>query len=151
MAGKLVNIKLHIRRLQRVVKESRSVCTCDCRRPNVTSPVTPAWLHDCETFSFLIIFCTWCWFFYFNSLHVVMRDLEIGGIIFPFFFFRSIDVNVELGPYFSFLVCTTYDSVFSGFLMGKSGYSSNSSSNVVVLFLIFAGIPFACFFFPPIK
>ncbi|EOY10084.1 Exostosin family protein isoform 1 [Theobroma cacao] len=32
MAGKLVNIKLHTRRSQRVVKESRSVCTCDCRR-----------------------------------------------------------------------------------------------------------------------
>lgn len=36
MAGKLVNIKLHTRRLQRVVKDSRSVCTCDCRRANVT-------------------------------------------------------------------------------------------------------------------
>ncbi|XP_071713465.1 probable arabinosyltransferase ARAD1 [Rutidosis leptorrhynchoides] len=39
MAGKLVNIKLHIRRSQRVVKESRSICMCDCRRPNVTSPL----------------------------------------------------------------------------------------------------------------
>ncbi|KAL3630805.1 hypothetical protein CASFOL_023789 [Castilleja foliolosa] len=38
MAGKLVNIKLHTRRSQRVVKESRSICTCDCRRPNSTSP-----------------------------------------------------------------------------------------------------------------
>ncbi|XP_059304358.1 probable arabinosyltransferase ARAD1 [Lycium ferocissimum] len=38
MAGKLVNIKLHTRRSQRVVKGSRSVCTCECRRPNVTSP-----------------------------------------------------------------------------------------------------------------
>ncbi|KAL0299818.1 UNVERIFIED_CONTAM: putative arabinosyltransferase A [Sesamum radiatum] len=38
MAGKLVNIKLHVRRSQRVVKESRSVCTCECRRPNSTSP-----------------------------------------------------------------------------------------------------------------
>ncbi|XVF56578.1 hypothetical protein PTKIN_Ptkin06aG0132400 [Pterospermum kingtungense] len=37
MAGKLVNIKLHTRRSQRVVKESRSVCTCDCRRANITS------------------------------------------------------------------------------------------------------------------
>lgn len=36
MAGKLVNIKLHTRRSQRVVKESRSVCTCDCRRGNTT-------------------------------------------------------------------------------------------------------------------
>lgn len=39
MAGKLVNIKLHTRRSQRVVKESRSLCTCDCRRANSTSPV----------------------------------------------------------------------------------------------------------------
>ncbi|KAL7003810.1 hypothetical protein U1Q18_004954 [Sarracenia purpurea var. burkii] len=38
MAGKLVNIKLHTRRSQRVVKESRSLCTCDCRRANFTSP-----------------------------------------------------------------------------------------------------------------
>ncbi|XP_059667393.1 probable arabinosyltransferase ARAD1 [Cornus florida] len=38
MAGKLVNIKLHTRRSQRVVKESRSVCFCDCRRANFTSP-----------------------------------------------------------------------------------------------------------------
>ncbi|KAL7106688.1 hypothetical protein ACP275_06G009700 [Erythranthe tilingii] len=38
IAGKLVNIKLHLRRSQRVVKESRSVCTCDCRRPNSTNP-----------------------------------------------------------------------------------------------------------------
>ncbi|RAL46319.1 hypothetical protein DM860_015312 [Cuscuta australis] len=37
MAGKLVNIKLHTRRSQRVVKESRSLCTCDCRRPNFTN------------------------------------------------------------------------------------------------------------------
>ncbi|MFQ6627523.1 hypothetical protein Gotur_005265 [Gossypium turneri] len=36
MAGKLVNIKLHTRRSQRVVKESRGVCTCDCRRSNST-------------------------------------------------------------------------------------------------------------------
>lgn len=39
MAGKLINIKLHTRRSQRVVKESRSLCTCDCRRANSTSPV----------------------------------------------------------------------------------------------------------------
>nr|XP_023900861.1 probable arabinosyltransferase ARAD1 [Quercus suber] len=38
MAGKLVNIKLHTRRSQRVVKESRSLCTCDCRPANITSP-----------------------------------------------------------------------------------------------------------------
>ncbi|KAK6926168.1 Exostosin, GT47 domain [Dillenia turbinata] len=38
IAGKLVNIKLHCRRSQRVVKESRSACTCECRRPNSTSP-----------------------------------------------------------------------------------------------------------------
>ncbi|XP_009788180.1 putative arabinosyltransferase ARAD1 [Nicotiana tabacum] len=38
IAGKLVNIKLHTRRSQRVVKGSRSVCTCECRHPNVTSP-----------------------------------------------------------------------------------------------------------------
>ncbi|XP_039034107.1 probable arabinosyltransferase ARAD1 [Hibiscus syriacus] len=36
MGGKLVNIKLHTRRSQRVVKESRSVCSCDCRRGNIT-------------------------------------------------------------------------------------------------------------------
>lgn len=38
MAGKLVNIKLHTRRSQRVVKESRNLCTCDCRPANITSP-----------------------------------------------------------------------------------------------------------------
>ncbi|KAG6714662.1 hypothetical protein I3842_05G213200 [Carya illinoinensis] len=38
MAGKLVNIKLHTRRSQRVVKQSRSLCTCDCQRANITSP-----------------------------------------------------------------------------------------------------------------
>ncbi|KAK3162250.1 hypothetical protein QOZ80_1BG0087380 [Eleusine coracana subsp. coracana] len=36
IAGKLVNIKLHIRRSQRVVRESRSSCTCDCRVGNIT-------------------------------------------------------------------------------------------------------------------
>lgn len=36
IAGKLMNIKLHIRRSQRVVKESRSLCTCACRRANLT-------------------------------------------------------------------------------------------------------------------
>ncbi|KAK8690185.1 hypothetical protein V6N13_088886 [Hibiscus sabdariffa] len=40
MSGKLVNIKLHTRRSQRVVKESRSVCTCDCRRGNITASST---------------------------------------------------------------------------------------------------------------
>ncbi|KAF5450697.1 hypothetical protein F2P56_031026 [Juglans regia] len=38
MAGKLVNIKLHTRRSQRVVKQSRSLCTCNCQRANITSP-----------------------------------------------------------------------------------------------------------------
>lgn len=37
LAGKLINIKLHTRRSQRVVKDSRSICTCDCRRANFTS------------------------------------------------------------------------------------------------------------------
>uniref|UniRef100_A0A0D9V6Z7 NAC domain-containing protein n=1 Tax=Leersia perrieri TaxID=77586 RepID=A0A0D9V6Z7_9ORYZ len=36
IAGNLVNIKLHIRRSQRVVRESRSVCTCECRVGNNT-------------------------------------------------------------------------------------------------------------------
>ncbi|CAI0466955.1 unnamed protein product [Linum tenue] len=39
MAGKVVNIKLHTRRSQRVVKESRSICTCDCRRPAANATV----------------------------------------------------------------------------------------------------------------
>ncbi|XP_078438156.1 exostosin family protein [Wolffia australiana] len=38
IAGKLVNIKLHMRRSQRVVRESRSLCTCDCRQGNYTEP-----------------------------------------------------------------------------------------------------------------
>ncbi|KVI07513.1 Exostosin-like protein, partial [Cynara cardunculus var. scolymus] len=37
MAGKVANIKLHIRRSQRVVKESRSICMCDCKPPNITT------------------------------------------------------------------------------------------------------------------
>ncbi|CAL4973507.1 unnamed protein product [Urochloa decumbens] len=36
IAGKLLNIKLHIRRSQRVVRESRSMCTCECRVGNTT-------------------------------------------------------------------------------------------------------------------
>ncbi|KAJ0243677.1 Exostosin domain-containing protein [Hirschfeldia incana] len=36
IAGKLVNIKLHTRRSQRVVKGSRSICRCDCWIPNST-------------------------------------------------------------------------------------------------------------------
>ncbi|ONM37077.1 Exostosin family protein [Zea mays] len=36
IAGKLVNIKLQIRRSQRLVKESRSICTCECRVGNTT-------------------------------------------------------------------------------------------------------------------
>lgn len=38
IAGKLVNVKLQIRRSQRVVKGSRSICTCECRSPNSTIP-----------------------------------------------------------------------------------------------------------------
>ncbi|KAF2599428.1 hypothetical protein F2Q68_00007416 [Brassica cretica] len=43
IAGKLVNIKLHTRRSQRVVKGSRSICRCDCWRPNSTAsnPLSP--------------------------------------------------------------------------------------------------------------
>ncbi|XP_074349418.1 putative arabinosyltransferase ARAD1 [Apium graveolens] len=37
LSGKLVNIKLHTRRSQRVVKGSRSLCTCDCKPANFTS------------------------------------------------------------------------------------------------------------------
>nr|CAB3474584.1 unnamed protein product [Digitaria exilis] len=36
IAGKLLNIKLHIRRSQRVVRESRSICACECRVGNTT-------------------------------------------------------------------------------------------------------------------
>ncbi|KAK4256147.1 hypothetical protein QN277_009052 [Acacia crassicarpa] len=42
LAGKVVNIKLHLRRSQRVVEGSRSLCTCDCRRANTTSHTAPA-------------------------------------------------------------------------------------------------------------
>ncbi|GAB4826420.1 hypothetical protein Ancab_009285 [Ancistrocladus abbreviatus] len=38
IAGKLVNIRLQIRRSQRVVPESRSLCTCDCRHANFSGP-----------------------------------------------------------------------------------------------------------------
>ncbi|KAH0931653.1 hypothetical protein HID58_008770 [Brassica napus] len=43
IAGKLVNIRLHTRRSQRVVKGSRSICRCDCWRPNSTAsnPLSP--------------------------------------------------------------------------------------------------------------
>ncbi|XP_020595607.1 probable arabinosyltransferase ARAD1 isoform X1 [Phalaenopsis equestris] len=37
IAGKLLNIKLHIRRSQRLVKGSRNLCTCECRPVNSTS------------------------------------------------------------------------------------------------------------------
>ncbi|CAA7389058.1 unnamed protein product [Spirodela intermedia] len=37
IAGKLVNIKLHTRRSQRVVNESRRLCTCECRLGNNTA------------------------------------------------------------------------------------------------------------------
>eukprot|EP00252_Welwitschia_mirabilis_P006014 TRINITY_DN16670_c0_g1_i1.p1 TRINITY_DN16670_c0_g1~~TRINITY_DN16670_c0_g1_i1.p1 ORF type:complete len:501 (-),score=63.33 TRINITY_DN16670_c0_g1_i1:74-1576(-) len=36
IAGKLSNIKTHIRRSQRVVRGSRSLCICDCKYPNST-------------------------------------------------------------------------------------------------------------------
>lgn len=54
MAGKLVHIKLHTRRSQRVVKESRSLCTCDCRIDNSTIPGLSLWwkysfMHGCDT------------------------------------------------------------------------------------------------------
>lgn len=39
IAGKLHFIKLHIRRAQRVVEGSRSICSCDCRLSNRTSPL----------------------------------------------------------------------------------------------------------------
>ncbi|QHO07900.1 Exostosin family protein [Arachis hypogaea] len=39
MAGKVVNIKLHFRRSQRVVQGSRNVCTCECRPGNVTNTI----------------------------------------------------------------------------------------------------------------
>ncbi|XP_010671116.2 probable arabinosyltransferase ARAD1 [Beta vulgaris subsp. vulgaris] len=38
IAGKLVNIKLHIRRSQRMVQGSRNICTCECRRSNSSIP-----------------------------------------------------------------------------------------------------------------
>lgn len=44
IAGKLVNIKLHTRRSQRVVKESRSVCSCECRPSNLTNSPPPSLL-----------------------------------------------------------------------------------------------------------
>ncbi|KAG0478036.1 hypothetical protein HPP92_012755 [Vanilla planifolia] len=37
IAGKLVNIRLHIRRSQRTVKGSRNLCTCECRTSNQSS------------------------------------------------------------------------------------------------------------------
>ncbi|KAJ0979044.1 hypothetical protein J5N97_014518 [Dioscorea zingiberensis] len=36
IAGKMLNIKLHIRRSQRLVEGSRGVCTCDCKHSNAT-------------------------------------------------------------------------------------------------------------------
>lgn len=38
IAGKVPFIKLHIRRAQRVVEGSRSICTCDCKHSNQSSP-----------------------------------------------------------------------------------------------------------------
>ena len=43
IAGKLVNIKLHIRRSQRIVEGSRSICTCECRRSNSSIPGSLSW------------------------------------------------------------------------------------------------------------
>ncbi|GAB4824268.1 hypothetical protein Ancab_007155 [Ancistrocladus abbreviatus] len=43
IAGKLVNIRLQIRRSQRVVPESRSLCTCDCRHANFSGPHPISW------------------------------------------------------------------------------------------------------------
>ncbi|GAB4857754.1 hypothetical protein Ancab_015662 [Ancistrocladus abbreviatus] len=43
MIGKLVNIRLQIRRSQRVVPESRSLCTCDCRHANFSGPHPISW------------------------------------------------------------------------------------------------------------
>ncbi|KAL5161375.1 hypothetical protein HKD37_07G018659 [Glycine soja] len=37
MVGKVVNIKLHTRRSQRVVEGSRSQCTCECRSGKITN------------------------------------------------------------------------------------------------------------------
>ncbi|KAF9617846.1 hypothetical protein IFM89_039028 [Coptis chinensis] len=37
IAGKLSSIKMHVRRSLRVVRESRSLCTCECKRANITS------------------------------------------------------------------------------------------------------------------
>ncbi|KAK7404295.1 hypothetical protein VNO78_05075 [Psophocarpus tetragonolobus] len=37
MAGKVVNIKLHTRRSQRVVQGSRNGCTCECKVSNITN------------------------------------------------------------------------------------------------------------------
>ncbi|XP_039129582.1 probable arabinosyltransferase ARAD1 [Dioscorea cayenensis subsp. rotundata] len=36
IAGKLLNIKLHIRRSQHLVEGSRNICTCECRHSNTT-------------------------------------------------------------------------------------------------------------------
>ncbi|KAH7677927.1 Xylogalacturonan beta-1,3-xylosyltransferase protein [Dioscorea alata] len=36
IAGKLLNIKLHIRRSQHLLEGSRSICTCECRHSNTT-------------------------------------------------------------------------------------------------------------------
>ncbi|CAN6443259.1 unnamed protein product [Victoria cruziana] len=41
IAGKLLNIKLHIRRSQRMVEGSRNVCTCECRIGNRTTTSLP--------------------------------------------------------------------------------------------------------------
>ncbi|VVA96283.1 unnamed protein product [Arabis nemorensis] len=42
ISGKVVNMKLHTRRSQRLVKGSQSICRCDCWQPNstVSNPLT---------------------------------------------------------------------------------------------------------------
>jgi len=51
IAGKLLNIKLQIRRSQRLVRESRSICTCECRVGNTTRMLWPIYIHLClQTF-----------------------------------------------------------------------------------------------------
>ncbi|XLR62289.1 hypothetical protein HN51_005588 [Arachis hypogaea] len=39
MTEKVVNIKFHSRRSQRVVQGSKNVCTCECRPGNVTNTI----------------------------------------------------------------------------------------------------------------
>lgn len=50
IAGKLLNIKLHIRRSQHLVEGSRNICTCECRHSNTTRA---SW----SVFSFCLFEC----------------------------------------------------------------------------------------------